>query len=360
MLCDLHALRIGLICGLLAVAAAVCIPGAARADERATADDDSALIAELESVEEDFDDAPPTPTDAEAAAVGDDELWFVSTRKARYDAAGTAGLQFSKYDGAGGWRRATLDEFIAADASVPTCFHVHGNRVNYAQSNCGGWRFYNVLTDCQSRGPLRFVIVSWPSDRIGGGQRNDVRTKAVVAECHAYHLAGLVDRMPAEAQVSMVGYSYGARLIGGSLHLLGGGTLRGRRLTDRPHDQPRQVRAVLLAGALDSTHFLPGAAFQKAPTQIDHLLVARNPADRVLKWYPLLYKFTLRPKRGTQSMGYVGVAGHNRPELMGRVEYVNVACQVGNNHEWHGFEYLGGKLLTKMRASISFAPLGEE
>jgi len=303
------------------------------------------------------DGGPPSPTVDQADAVGDDELWFVSSRSARFQPEGPAGLQVWKYDGAGNWNSASLDDLAAADPSRPVCFHVHGNRVAFGQSNYGGWRFYESLADdCTEREPLRFVIFSWPSERINGSQRDDVRAKAAVAERHAYYLAEVLRRLPAESRVSLIGYSYGARLIGGALHLLGGGSLRGRSLDAPAAADPHRMRAVFLAGALDSGSFLPGCTFDEAPRQIDRLLVCRNTADKVLKWYPLLYKFMLHPSRGVQAMGYAGAAGSRSvPELVDRIECVDVSCLVGNVHEWHGFEYLCGSLLPQMREFVSFA-----
>jgi hypothetical protein len=314
-------------------------------------DDDALAVAEV----------PPQPTTLEAAAVGgDDELWFVSTRCARYSPAGSTGIAVWKYDGAGGWQTSSLDALTAAKPSIPTCFHIHGNRVSYSHSNSGGWEFYERLTDNPNRKPLRFVIFTWPSDRIGGSQRDDVRTKAAVSECHAIFLAEIIDRLPAQSSISLIGYSYGARMVAGALHQLGGGAVRGRSLTERKNPDPRQIRAVFLAGAVDSGCFLPNCNYHLGPSQLDYLLVSQNCADHVLKWYPALYHFTLRPKQsGPQAMGYVGCpTGRCLPEL--RVEHVDVSCLVGDIHDWHGLEHCRGRMLDRMRACVTFAPLGPE
>lgn len=304
-------------------------------------------------------DLPPTAAEAASLSRGDDELWFVSSRHARYETDGPIDLHVWKYDGVGNWTSSSLDALAVADPSLPFCFHIHGNRVSYGQSNYGGWRFYTTLTDgCAERKPLRFVIFSWPSDRICGSQRDDVRTKAVVAERHAYFLAYVVRRLPVESRISMIGYSFGARVIGGALHELGGGTLRGRSLGEEAPADEHRVRAVFLAAALDSGSFLPGCTFDDAPSQIDRLLICRNSADRVLKWYPLLYQLMLRPGKGVQAMGYTGTAG-SLPDLVDRVECVDVSFVVGNTHEWHGLEYLRGSLPSQMCEFVTFSETDE-
>jgi|GEM_PF-1935349 len=297
--------------------------------------------------------APAVP----AAAADDDELWFVSSRCARCETDGTVRLQYWRYID-GKWESRKLADLQAADPSLRTCIHVHGNRVNFCQANAGGWKFYETLTGGQTeRPPMRFIIFTWPSDRIQGSSRKDVQAKAVRAECHSYYVAWLARQISPETPLSMVGYSFGTRVIGGALHLLGGGSLRGRAVGEA--DERPGIRVVMLAAAMDNSHFLPGQAFQCAACQIDQLLVTRNTADRAMKWYPLLYKMMLRPQRGQQALGYTGVAGlHCLPCLAGRVEHRDVTCAVGNFHDWSGCAYLMPGLSERMRQYIYHEPVG--
>ena len=291
----------------------------------------------------------------------DDELWFVSSRRARCEADGSIHLHVWQYDGNGAWQSRKLDDLAAADPTRPTCFHVHGNRVTLAHSNMVGWRFYTTLTGgCTERPPLRLVIFSWPSDRICGRSRQDVQCKAVRAECHAYYLAHVIDRLDAQSKISLIGFSFGTRVIGGTLHLLGGGTLRGRALVER-NVEDRDLRAIMLAAATDNDHFLPGRAFQMAPTQIDRMLITINRADPAMKWYPLLYQVMLRPRLGQQALGYTGFAGLSCvPALNGRIEHCDATCAVGRVHGSTAFEYLLPGLTEKMRRYVYFEPLGAE
>ena len=311
---------------------------------------------------DDVPDAPPVVSASERTALtdADDELWYISSRAARHAPDGTIRLHYWQYDDAGNWQTRTREQFLAADPALPLCFHVHGNRVTNSQANLGGWRYFTTFTSgCHERPPLRFVIFSWPSERLCSGRNSDdLRTKAVRAECHAFYFAWLVDQLPAETRIGMVGFSYGARLIGGALHLLGGGSVRGQRLVERENPEPRAVRAIFLAGALDDDHFLPGRCFHLAPTQLEQLLVARNCCDPALRWYPLLYGFMLRPKNGQQAMGYSGIVGVNySPLLAGRVEQRDVSALVGKSHEWHACEFLAGSFLERMRQYVYFEPL---
>jgi hypothetical protein len=297
--------------------------------------------------------ALPAETTADAAA--SDELWFVSARRARIVDGEAVGLDYWRYDDAGRWRKATPEEFTAADPSIPTCFHVHGNRVSLCEANYGGWHYYTKFTcaGCRERGPLRWVIFSWPSDRLNIGPRKDVQIKAARAECYGFYLASVVDRLSPDAKVSMLGYSFGTRLIGAGLHYLGGGKLRGRQLAELQVEN-RHVRTVLLAAALDDNHFSPGHAMQFAPTQIDRLLLGLNPRDPALKWYALLYQITFRPRRGQQALGHSGVAGLQCPALNGRVEQRNLENAVGHEHDTHGWHYLTPRFVERMRTYVYY------
>jgi hypothetical protein len=257
----------------------------------------------------------------------------------------------------GRWVSRTIADLQAADPSKRTCIHVHGNRVDFCKANAGGWTFYSTLTGgCTERPPMRFIIFTWPSDRVQGTGRKDVQIKMVRAECHSYYLAWFVRQLSPETPLSLVGYSFGTRVIGGGLHLLGGGTLRGRSVGSA--DPRPGIRVVMLAAAMDNTHFLPGQAFQCGPCLIDQLLVTRNTADLAMKWYPLMYKLMLFRKRGQQSLGYTGLAGMNcLPCLAGRVEHRDVTCAVGKNHDWSGCAYLMPNLSERMRQYIYHEPL---
>ncbi|MGC3971303.1 MAG: hypothetical protein QM775_29365 [Pirellulales bacterium] len=288
-----------------------------------------------------------------------DELWFVSSRRARITPDGPVGYDVWRYDGAGHWQTSSVEALLAADHTIPTCFHVHGNRVSFAQAHCGGWAYYTSFTGCacRDRGPIRWVVFTWPSDRCcNTGSRKDVQIKAVRAECYGYYLAWLVDQFPADARKSMIGYSFGTRVIGSALHLLGGGQIRGRVLANR-HIEDHEIRAVLIAAAIDNDHFLPGRAMQMAPSQLDRLLVARNVKDPALKWYPLLYELTLRRRHGQQSLGYTGLAGMRcLPDLVGRVEHYELSSVVGREHDTHGCRYLAPCFLETMRNYVYYVP----
>ena len=72
-------------------------------------------------------------------------------------------------------------------------------------------------------GPCGLSSGRGPATR-SAARSSDVRTKADRSDVEAYYLARFLAAMKPEVQTGLIGYSYGARIIGGALHLLGGGT----------------------------------------------------------------------------------------------------------------------------------------
>jgi hypothetical protein len=266
-----------------------------------------------------------------------DEVWTISSRQVGCGEDDCSRLSYWRFcHETHEWLPSSHEAFLASDDPLtPSCFFVHGNRVGHGEAFDIGWRAYQRL---RAQAPparrFRFVIWSWPSTRIQG-QIKDVRTKARQSEAHAYYLAWLLDQIDPRTPVSLVGYSYGARLVAGSLHILGGGTSAGRTLATRVHPDRSPVRAVLLAGALDSNALLPRARNGLALTQVERMLVLTNPADEVLKYYRLLYGLGSK----IQALGAAGAAGLSSLGTPGKVVHWNVSRLVGPDHDWTRYLY---------------------
>src|SRR6185369_16376268 len=151
------------------------------------------------------------------------------------------------------WQSSDLDSFLKYDASVPTIIFVHGNQIGPGDAKSEGLMLYRkIILQGVDAPRIRFVIFSWPSSKVGGLLR-DVREKAARTEPAGYHLAWVLDQMPAETPVSLVGFSFGARIITGGLHVLAGGSLGGSlTLKEHVHPHRQPVNAVLMAAASHS------------------------------------------------------------------------------------------------------------
>lgn len=283
------------------------------------------------------------PRDCPLDCPGEHSLWLISSRHVDSCgdmAAAAEQLQYLRYVRGAGWIRATSEEFFAGeDSGLANVFYVHGHRVDPGYAKTGGWDAYRALVQ-PTASPTRFVIFSWPTTPCGR-PLEQFRIKACASEIHAYYLAWVVDRIEPRAPVHLVGYSYGARLITASLHMLGGGMVANRSLSDRIHPDRQPVRASLLAAALDNDWLLPSRRHGRALSQVDRLLVTKNPIDPVLHYYPVVLR-----NRDAVPLGITGVAGLGRlgDERL-KIEQYNVSRIVGKHHAidnyWQSYTIMG-------------------
>lgn len=96
-----------------------------------------------------------------------------------------------------------------SSSHLKTVIYVHGNRVELGNDAAEGMAVYDSLVRARSKQePLRYIIWSWPSGQIPGLIK-DYKVKAERTNEVAWQLAWFVDQMPAEMQISLMGYSYG-------------------------------------------------------------------------------------------------------------------------------------------------------
>lgn len=249
------------------------------------------------------------------------------------------GLLFETYEvcdesGRRRWQASDLESFLAFDASVPTVIYVHGNQMTPADARQQGLALYRMLVRCgDSDGPVRFVIFSWPSEKVGFLLR-DVRVKALRTDAVGCQLAWLLDQLPAETPVSLIGFSFGARIVTGSLHILGGGSLRcGEGLSERLHPQRDPVNVVLVAAALHAHWLGEGQYHGLAMTQVDRMFLVNNCADLAMRYYHLSSTSGGRP----QALGLCGPTCIG-PESAAKIAMRDVSRYAGTQHDL--FRYL--------------------
>jgi hypothetical protein len=255
-----------------------------------------------------------------------DELWVVSTRHLGWPRHCSDFQPVVRRYLADGWRESSL-EHLADATPMTTVVYVHGNRFTYRDSIEKGFQTLSVLAHGIERPTMRFIIWSWPSERVPGPFR-DVRMKAERADVEGYYLACFLTQLPAEIPFRFIAHSFGARVVGGSIQALASGQLRGVELAE-DHSYPVfPVRVALLAAAIDGDIFLPRREFGDALQQVDQLLVMFNPYDPVLKYYALIDRY--RRPRALGSVGMPSVRRADGPET--RIRQLNVARVVGHSH----------------------------
>lgn len=272
------------------------------------------------------DDAPPN------------QLWLINTRRlprAGRQPANQPAPEIERYGADGGWARASLAELNAAyDPRLATVLLVHGNHTDEPTAIVKGLTAFRALTEPTSdMRPLRLLVWSWPTDFIPGTLRRDARVKAEWAEDEAFYMARFVASLDRREAVTLVGYSFGARAISGALHLLGGGSLGGRRLRGMITDERAPLRAVLLAAAVDDDWLLPGHRHGYALEAVERMVITVNPQDRVLRWYRFLVPGSQATALGSHGLGSQATLGRHTRKLV----QLNAHQAVGGQHGWASY-----------------------
>ncbi len=258
-----------------------------------------------------------------------DSLWMISTRHLGCpdpQNPGLADFRTSQYDGYQ-WQESDFPTF-QHDRRDLTVFFVHGNRVDGTEVYQRGLDAYLGLTrGLDDPRSIRFVVWSWPSTQIRGPRR-DVLVKAARTNADAYYLATVLAGLP-ETELSLFGFSFGARIVSGALHLVGGGRLCGYQLMAGEALPALHPRIVLMAAAMHRSWWLPDGFHSQCPYVADKLLVQYNPCDPVLKLYP-----RIDWRRRPQALGYTGFpwTGQLGPNA-DKLQQQNVCCQVGKTHD---------------------------
>lgn len=225
---------------------------------------------------------PTTPT-----AISGDDLWLVSSRRLPDPCqcrATQAECDYFQWIN-GCWHASSAEQFWATQsADRLTCVHVHGNRMTIQDAKQQGVQIYRKLACNQGHG-FRVVVWTWPSDRIPGPAR-DIKVKEVRADGESYYLGNFLGRFPKGTPLSVMGYSFGARSVVGSLHLLGGGTVAGHRLAAEQVDAVHP-RVVLLAAAMPADWLSPRGSRCLALGQTSEFVSFFNSRDPALKIYRL-------------------------------------------------------------------------
>ena len=264
------------------------------------------------------------------------EVWLVSTREADWETVleeAVRTIHYWRLESLECWEEEDGDTFFSQMASpMPMMIYIHGNRSDSAEAIQQAWTMYGRVCEAAGERKFRLVIWSWPADRISGRPLSDLRFKAGRSDVEAYLLAWHLRRMPSSEPILLVGYSFGARVITGALHLLGGGRIMGRSLTVSEFRSGGGFRVILAAAAIGNDWILPEGRHHWALSQVEKMLVTVNRMDPALRWYPGLERGD-GPALGRTGPGQGGCSGWQ----IGKIESLPVDCSVGKQHSWRAY-----------------------
>lgn len=275
---------------------------------------------------------------APAATPETNDFWIVSSRNCIQQgnrASASCPLDYYRCDR--GSRRVAKDENEfrrSIPAGVPVCIVVHGSFTDWDTVCADAAATQRWLRSAAPHLPVQIVLFSWPSEPTTVLLPPvDTGIMGTRAEFNGVYLSQLVQRIPSESPVSMIGHSHGARAISSALHLMGGGVVQGYRYPN-PQAFPHRVRVVFMAGALDHHWLDPGERYCRALPRIDALLNVRNSQDWALAFYEWR-----RPFAGA-AMGKDGLYNDDRRrlgEMNGKIREVDVTRLLGTDHLWPSY-----------------------
>lgn len=218
-----------------------------------------------------------------------------------------------------GWQSDDLENALVDDGRL-TIVYVHGN---FMERNNARERalILNQYLAQRSQRPYRLLMLSWPSTREPHPLR-DVYENAESAECQALFVGWLLERLKHHSEVSLLGFSFGARAVTGGLHLAAGGTIPGfqYRSIDRLWQEhgvaegsiesvpnaPR-YRVALVAPAVDRSWLAQGGKHSKGMETVSGLINLYNSRDPILRRFRFLDRLSRPVAAGFA--GFVGAQG---------------------------------------------------
>ena len=265
------------------------------------------------------------------------EIWQINTRHLPACTANPTPRVY-QFDEAGTrcWHPRTLEELLEPYDGIVVVY-VHGNRMEAQNTLNRGMMYYRCLTNCG--GPkVRFIIWSWPSQQIHG-QLKDIRVKAHRADYEGVYVAWFLNKLPEDATLSLIGYSYGARVLANTMHLFTHGGTRKMALS-----RQAPMRTVFSAPAMANCDLSRGGRYRGAMNQVDRMLMMYNSQDPILKRYSLVV-----PHSHPQALGYTGL----RSAIPGgtKIRQIDVAPVVGRSHYEPRYMQNSG-LLAEMRRCL--------
>ena len=234
---------------------------------------------------------------------------------------------------------------------VPICIVIHGSFMDSPSVLPDSHRTYSWLKAGACGRPYQMIYFSWPSDRALSPLASiDVAILGSRASRNGFYLASLIQSLPPECPVCLVGHSHGTRIISSGLHLLGGGVVEGHRHCT-PGCSGRRIRVVYTASAIDHDWLNPEERYGRALCCVECLINLRNAKDPALQIYPL------RRIGSSRALGLAGFTSKDRRELGAygsRVRDWDVSSLIGHDHSWPNY-VAHNSLASSLRNYLFFA-----
>ncbi len=234
------------------------------------------------------------------------------------------------------WDLQTVKSFLEGDdSSRVTIFWAHGYQTSLQDATQDGFLLKKKLDSVRSELGIqrryRLVVWRWNSEREYARLRVDAKEKKFFARQCGVELGKFIGKMSPKSDVSLIGFSFGATLIGAALETLATTQNRylGARRTLQEGESAGRVSLVLMSAACDLGAFLKGGAYSNGATLPEKVLNMYNPSDGALHFYPFV--------SGTvQAQGVAPLTGGEFPSAYGATYNLNMSATLGKEHTFVG------------------------
>lgn len=237
------------------------------------------------------------------------------------------------------WIRSDVETVLpSVNTGVLTIIYVHGNFMerNNALERV---RIVDQYFKGQTDRPFRLIMLSWPSQREKRPLKDAV-SNAEGAECQALYVAWMLQRLRNEPQVSLLGFSFGARAVTGGLHLDASGIIPGYSTVPIPrNDASLNYRVGLVAPALDRTWIESNGRHRLALTHVDSMINLYNSRDPILRRFRFIDRLSRPIAAGFSGFtGFTGIAALADPRAtaplsgQSRIRQYDCGSVIGTTH----------------------------
>lgn len=215
----------------------------------------------------------------------ENEVWMISSERACSCLSGSECLDYWRLTN-GCWNAQNEETFLSGNGRFPaTIVFIHGYltdmQMAVQEGNFLRQRILSLQKKYNIETPFRLVIWKWDSTKTFVRIRRDALSKAWLANRDGQCLATLFSKMDKPERITLIGFSFGARMAGNALQYL----------VDRP-TSGIEYRMILLLAAADYADFSCMGRYGQGIQNLKALMNVYNPRDRVLRLYPKMYGLT--------------------------------------------------------------------
>ncbi|MBQ8286848.1 MAG: alpha/beta hydrolase, partial [Thermoguttaceae bacterium] len=289
--------------------------------------------------------------------VRENEFWIVGQN-------GNGFYLYRLQDGA--WNAKNLDEFYADAAEFATVVYAHGYQTDMSDATRDAVVFKSVLDAARrnvgSDRAFRLVVWKWDSERDAARIRIDAQSKAALADWSGKALGRFLGGVDSNADLALVGFSFGARVVGSALETLAQNgaqaaaldvefdendefafAVSGRLVADaavqettaqenddRQADanEGRKIALILVAAACDLGSFETRGVYGRGATLPTDVLNVYNPNDFALKYYRHV------SETRSDAQGVAPVRAGVFPNAVGKTFNINSNPTLGKRHSF--------------------------